>query len=100
MSSNTSIWVRLIRHGRIMKQVTIPAVFENPFPALEKAMEKLDVSNPLWSSKNQSEWDVFFQTRFYPEDFMESVSFDRMEIEYINPSAPKRKSADPRNALG
>ncbi|NLB90164.1 MAG: hypothetical protein GX786_02955 [Clostridiales bacterium] len=99
MEAATSIWVRLIRHGRIVKQVTVPATFEDPFSAVEEAMKKLDLSNPLWIEKNQQEWDNFFQTRFFPDDFMEKVSFDRMEIEYINPSSPKRKSTDPRNAI-
>ena len=40
----------------------------------------------------------FGQTRFLPDAFMEHVSFDRLEIEFIDPDAKKKKSNDPRNA--
>ena len=47
----------------------------------------------------EREWDEFGQTRFLPDDFMESVNFERLEIEYIDPDAPKKRSKDPRNAF-
>ena len=31
--------------------------------------------------------------------FFETVPFERLEIEYIDPDAPKKKSRDPRNAF-
>ena len=43
------------------------------------------------------EWDDFGMTRFLPDAFFESVTFERLEIEYIDPDAKKRKSQDPRN---
>ena len=66
--------------------------------ALSQALAKLDLSRPLWLDKNQKEWDDFGQTRFLPDAFLESVDFERLEIEYIDPDAPKRRSNDPRNA--
>ena len=65
---------------------------------VENALHKLDIARPLWLEKNQREWDEFGQTRFLPDAFLESVPFDRLEIEYIDPDAPKRHSNDPRNA--
>jgi hypothetical protein len=41
----------------------------------------------------------FGQTRFLPDAFLDSVDFDRMEIEYIDPDAKKKRSKDPRNAF-
>ena len=38
-------------------------------------------------------------TRFLPDAFVEQVAFQRLEIEYIDPEAPKKKSTDPRNAF-
>ena len=37
--------------------------------------------------------------RFLPDAFFEAVPFERLEIEYIDPDAPKKKSRDPRNAF-
>lgn len=96
---NTSIWVRGMKNGRIVKQITVPATFEDPISPLQEALKQLDLPNPMWLDKNQKEWDSFLQTRFYPQDFLEYLPFDRLEVEYINPKAPKRKSTDPRNAV-
>lgn len=93
-----ALWVRTIRHHRMDKQVVIPCGRDDPQDALDEACRKLDLSRPLWLDKNQREWDAFGQTRFLPDAFLEHVSFERMEIEYIDPDAPKRRSQDPRNA--
>lgn len=93
-----ALWVRTIRHHRMDKQAVEPCTRDDPRQALEEACHRLDVSLPLWLEKNQREWDSFGQTRFLPDAFLESVDFERMEIEYIDPDAPKRRSKDPRNA--
>lgn len=92
-----ALWVRTIRHHRIDRQVTEPCTRHDPHTALEDACRKLDVAQPLWLDKNQREWDEFAQTRFLPDAFMESVPFERLEIEYIDPDAKKKRSTDPRN---
>jgi trk system potassium uptake protein TrkH len=35
----------------------------------------------------------------FEDAFFESVPFQRLEMEYIDPDAPKKKSQDPRNAF-
>jgi len=95
----TALWVRTIRRQRMDKQVTEPCLRDDPQEALAEACHKLDISRPLWLDKNQREWDEFGQTRFFPDDFMDSVDFDRLEIEFIDPDAKKKKSNDPRNAF-
>ena len=52
-----------------------------------------------WLDKNEREWEEFGMTRFLPDAFFETVPFERLEIEYIDPDAPKKKSKDPRNAF-
>lgn len=93
-----ALWVRTIRHHRMDKQYVAPCTRRDPQEALEEACRALDLSKPLWLDKNQREWETFGQTRFLPDSFMESVDFERLEIEYIDPDAPKRRSKDPRNA--
>ena len=94
----TALWVRTIRHHRIDKQVVEPCSRNQPQEALEAALHKLDIAIPIWLEKNQKEWEDFGQTRFLPDAFLESVPFERLEIEYIDPDAPKRHPNDPRNA--
>jgi len=93
----SSLWVRIIKGHRTIKQATVPCTRDDPMEALQAALKDLDLSRPLWLQKNQREWEDFGQTRFSQEHFMEAINFDRLEIEYINPLDPKKKSGDPRN---
>ena len=92
-----SLWVRTIRNHRIHRQTTVPCAPDAPQDALEEACRALDIPKPLWLDKNDREWDSFAQTRFLPDAFFEAVPFERLEIELIDPEAPKKKSGDPRN---
>lgn len=92
-----ALWVKEIRHHRIDRQATAPCTRDDPQDALAEACRELDIPKPLWLDKHQREWDEFGMTRFLPDAFFESVSFERLEIEYIDPDAKKRKSQDPRN---
>jgi len=93
----TAVWVRAIRHSKIAKHDTEPCDHEDVLEALYAVCQRMDLARPLWLPKNQREWDEFSQTRFLPSQFMESVPFDRLEIEFINPKAEKKRSTDPRN---
>lgn len=88
--ANTSLWVRLIRHNRILRDTTYPCTLDSWQDALEECCRKLDVPRPMVIEKHERDWESFSQTRFLPDHFIESVDFDRMEIEFINPEA-KRK---------
>ncbi len=93
----SALWVKEIRHHRIDRQATAPCTRDDPQDALAEACRELDIPKPLWLDKHQREWDEFGMTRFLPDAFFESVPFERLEIEYIDPDAKKRKSQDPRN---
>ena len=60
---------------------------------------ELDLPEPLWLDKNERDWENFGMTRFLPDAFFETIPFERLEIEFIDPDAPKKKSRDPRNAF-
>ena len=95
----TALWFKIIRHHRIDRQATVPCGRGDPRTALLEACHELDLAEPIWLDKNGREWEEFGMTRFMPDAFFEQVPFERMEIEYIDPDAPKRKSRDPRNAF-
>lgn len=38
---------------------------------------------PLWLQKNTKEFASFHQTLFFPEQFDETVSFDRMQLKLL-----------------
>lgn len=95
----TALWLRTIRHQRMDRQHVEPCNRDDPRQALEEACRKMDISQPIWLDKHTREWEEFGQTRFLPDDFLEAVDFQRMEIEFIDPDAKKKKSADYRNAF-
>ena len=95
----TALWVKTVRHHRADLQTTVPCTRADARGALQEACHKLDLPDPLWLEKNEREWAEFGMTRFLPDAFFETVPFERMEIEYIDPDAPKKRSKDPRNAF-
>ena len=95
----TSSWVRTIRHHRTDRQATVPCRREEAHSALLEACHELDLPEPIWLDKNEREWAEFGMTRFLPDAFFETVPFERLEIEFIDPDAAKKTSKDPRNAF-
>ncbi len=93
----TSLWLRTIRHHRIDLQATQACGKDEAEQVLSDLCQKLDLPRPLWLAKNRREWAEFGQTRFLPDAFFEKVSFERMEIEYVDTEAAKKRSQDPRN---
>ena len=93
----TALWLRTIKHHRMDKQHVEPCTRDNPEMALEAACRQLDISRPIWLDKHTREWEEFGQTRLLPDDFLESVDFQRLEMEFIDPDAKKKKSRDYRN---
>jgi hypothetical protein len=85
------IWVRLVKSNRTEKDVTEPCARETWEEALTAACHTLDVPRPILLPKHRRDFTQFAQTRFLPEHFVESVAFDRMEVEYIDPDAKKKK---------
>ena len=83
-----ALWVKTIVDHRIDRQATIPCGRDDPREALREACHEMDLPEPVWE---------FGMTRFQPDAFFEPVPFLRMEIEYIDPDAPKKKSRDYRN---
>ena len=95
--NNTQLWARIIRHQKIIQQVTVPCTRDDPDEPLTEICHLLDLQKPMWLAKNQREWDDFGQTRFLQDNFIEHIPFDRLEIEYINPDSKKSGPRDPRN---
>ena len=95
----TALWVKTIRKHHIDLQTTVPCGRDDPREALREACHELDLPEPLWLDKNGREWETFGMTRFLQDAFFETVPVERLEIEYIDPDAPKKKSQDPRNAF-
>lgn len=63
--------------------------------ALRLLGELLDCPQPVLLGKHEREWVDFGKTTFRPDDFVETVDFDRLELDTLREPT---KSKDPRNA--
>lgn len=90
------LWVRAIKKHRIVRSETVP--YEGDLlTSLGELCTLLDISRPLFLGKHEREWTQFGMTSFTRDHFVESIPFDKIEIEQIDPDAKKKKSQDPRN---
>ena len=91
------LWLKVIRNHRIALQDAETCAWGEEKDVLVEMCKRLDLPCPIWLSKHDSEYARFRRTAFSPEHFVESVEFDRLEIEFLDDSDKKRKSDDPRN---
>ena len=74
-------WLKLKTEDAIRAHATVDA------PDLEAALiggcNALDLSKPVLCDKHRAEMERFARTVFYADDFVDSVSFDTLEIEII-----------------
>lgn len=87
----TGIWVREVKKNHTIGDTTAACAHEGWADALLEACRKLDIPRPLILPKHERDFEQFSLTRFLPEHFMESVPFDRLEIEFIDPDKKKSK---------
>ena len=88
------LWARIIKNQRIEQQMTAFCTLDETEETLTEICRAFDIPRPLWLNKHCREFGEFRRTRFLPEHFMESVPFDRMEVEFIDPDK-KKKNPNP-----
>ena len=97
------LWIMLKTNQKIKEQLTVELItpgLSDVISALDDALKQLDISRPLILHKHEREIGEYGKTWFKQSDFMESVRFDRMEIEVLYDDDRKKRSDDPRNAFG
>ena len=82
------LWGKLIKHHKIVRDVVLDRALitdsaQTVRAALNDFAPALDIARPIWLPKNETDLTKFIITRFYPDQFMESVDFDWLEIEII-----------------
>lgn len=94
------LWGILRRKQRIWQDevVDVPGDdAEATQDALSELCYKLDIPRPIWLKKHTDEIERFGHTSFTQDHFIETIEFDRFEIEYLR---EKHRSTDPRNDFG
>lgn len=83
------IWGKLCKDNHLLKDL----VYENSdrelnrtkkvFAGLHEFCMEFDLQEPIWLDKNIAEFKRVDKTRFYQDNFIESIEFDFLEIQVI-----------------
>jgi len=75
------VWGKVKIEDSIKEDVIVTA--EDFNAALLEVCEHFDLTKPILVHKHYAEIEKFNRTIFYPDDFIEVVSFDTLELEII-----------------
>ena len=91
------IWAKVLKEHKIKQDVVLafeqarPSDISGWSPVLQALCKPLDLAQPVMLRKHVNELDRFGRTVFLPSDFVESVEFDKFELELF----PEKKKNDP-----
>ena len=83
------IWGNLFKDNHLLQDM----VYENSEPNVNRTKKvfaglhefcmAFDLQEPIWLDKNIAEFKRIDKTRFYQDNFIESIAFDFLEIQVI-----------------
>ena len=80
------IWAKIVDDTKIIKSCEITVsnydfhIFES---YVREIADKLDIPSPVVLDKNIIDFTVYKSTRFFTDDFVESVNFEKLVLENI-----------------
>lgn len=77
------VWAKLHKKTKIVKDFSITIEKSKIERELSEVCKHFDISSPMWSNKNNSEWENYNITRFYKDDFIDDFPYDNLEIVFI-----------------
>ena len=82
------IWGKLIKNNRIHKDTVIENYEDDTrthkvFDALDRMCHDFDLSVPIWLDATVSEFKRHAKCRFYPDNFIDEIDFDYLEIQVL-----------------
>lgn len=83
------MWGKIFKDNRMLKDITICDMdmeknrTKKVFDSVEEICYEFDLSKPIWFEKNKQEFIRVDKTRFYQDNFIESIEFDYLEVQVI-----------------
>ena len=81
------IWAKVLKKGKIIKQYTLERDgsidYAEFFDYLREICENLDIPTPVLIKQHLFNYAKYNSVKFIADDFMESISFDRLVLENI-----------------
>ncbi|NLJ58281.1 MAG: hypothetical protein GX339_05505 [Tissierellia bacterium] len=83
------LWAKIIKNNKTINSIVVSNKEDIPnekkrAKCIDEICKKLDLSVPLWLKKHSKEFSQFNSVTFYPEDFIDEIDFDKLEIELID----------------
>lgn len=82
------LWGKEMKDGRLLRDTVIAddsasSRTKKILSGLESICTAFDLSKPIWLDTNIEEFRRLDKTRFYQDNFIESIDFDYLEIHVI-----------------
>lgn len=82
------LWAKIFENNHMLQDFCIADDSDDTrthkiFRALEEVCYQFDLAKPIWLDKNISEFKRHSKTRFMRDNFIETISFDYLEIQII-----------------
>lgn len=82
------LWGKIFKDNRMLRDTVICDNSEDTrthkiFNALDQICYEFDLSKPIWLDSTISEFQKHDKTRFYQDNFVDSIEFDYLEIHII-----------------
>ena len=82
------LWGKIWKDNHMIKDTVICDDSEDTrthkiFHALQEICYDFDLANPIWLDKTINNFKRHSKTRFYQDNFVETVDFDYLEIQVI-----------------
>ncbi len=80
------IWGKILTNERIIRHKTIEVDAHSTtfFDMLKYLCQSLNIPTPVLLDKHVHDFNIFNMCVFKPDDFVESVNFDRFVLEHIS----------------
>ncbi len=82
------MWAKIFKDNRMLRDTVIcnsdnDTRTHKVFAAVDSVCYEFDLGKPLWLDANISDFKRHAKTRFYQDNFIESIEFDYLEIHVI-----------------
>ncbi len=79
------IWGKLLVNDKLIngKEIEVDEKHTSFFDMLKDLCQKLNIPTPVLLDKHVYDFNIFSMCTFKPDDFVESVNFDRFVLEYL-----------------
>ena len=82
------LWGKVFKDNRMLKDTVICDDSDDTrthkiFHALDEICQEFDLSKPIWLDSTAAEFKKHDKTRFYQDNFVDSIDFDYLEIHII-----------------